>query len=971
MGCQAVGAAVCGLGLLWLSCAEQGSSHPWDECCPWCSVEREREGPRSLGVSPRLLLQAGGWEFTLSVTCGSASGQRRQPQPPLLPRLRQARMPAAAPWRAAASSNARKLPALQAAAYCKPSARGSARAMGTRGSRLPVLAPRPQQPPEMPCSCDTCSANSVSVPRLLVPQAADDGASAANTAQGKPGVRSATSRAEGQVPASGGSGTRDVGVQTELQVLEETAERESTGWSSGGVRSATSRAEGQVPASGGSGTRDVGVQTELQVLEETAERESTGWSSGQLWSASLASSDEADTLCSASLLAADPGPGGHLQPLPVTGPEDGESSTSSKAEYFPEETNAAPRFWRPWEGEETATTTPEFSNQSLGEAQRLQDPGEAYGEVYGYPPVHPAIRRIRDEARKDQMRSSWNTSWPNSMSVPQLLRPQAAEDGANAADSALGTLRACSVTSRAEGQFSASDDSPARDVTAQDSQLELEETAGIEMAGQSSGTLQAASLSPSDEAHAVCSPSLLDAGPGPAGHLEPLPASVLEDAESSDSPEAASSAEEADGASLPLSVSEGGAREEPAVAMPESSGQGLGEARRLQDPREINRETYGCSPMIPALRRIREQDRNERMLSHWDISWPRNVRSPRQQRLQARGDAFSTAGTAQGMPGIRPTTSRAAVRFPDSGDSRVWSPRLSVVQEESSDDSDSAVSTAEGMQDARDTAVTDKGTHPPSCLCPSTLEAVEDDWECDSEEDAASEAVSVTPSTSDDSSAEVESTSSASSVAADPRPEEHVSACEGADVGPQHEVSKAHVAGTTREIEAEAGAVPGVCAVGRWLVLSPFQPAPGAWSVRCGEMAGAVSFPASSMHEGGEPFCYPCLAFKQRGLGRESRPWDPGTHTIHRQAVAYASVLLFSIRERAFVLSTQVSAETGEGAQSSVCFRDAPEEGPGASSGRKPSQGGPAQLRWPTKWCGGWQHCVPCHIQAYPRRESV
>ncbi|XP_040561184.1 uncharacterized protein LOC107056682 isoform X1 [Gallus gallus] len=732
-----VGTALCRFG-----CGGRGGSRPRAERCPRCSVEREREGPRSLGVSPRLLLQAGGWEFTLSVTCGSASGQRRQPQPPLLPRLRQARMPAAAPWRAAASSNARKLPALQAAASCTPSARGSARAMGIRGSRLPVLAPRPQQPPEMPCSCDTCSAKSVSVPRLLVPQAADDGASAANTAQGKPGVCSATSRAEGQVPAPGGSRTRDVGVQTELQVLE-----------------------------------------------EAAEKESTGWSSGQLWSASLASSDEEDPTCSASLLAADAGPGGHLEPLPGTGPEDGESSTSSKAEYFPEETNAAPRFWRPWEGEETATTTPEFSNQSLGEAQRLQDPGEAYGEVYGYPPVHPAIRRIRDEARKDQMRSSWNTSWPNSMSVPQLLRPQAAEDGANAADSALGTLRACSVTSRAEGQFSASDDSPARDVTAQDSQLELEETAGIEMAGQSSGTLQAASLSPSDEAHAVCSPSLLDAGPGPAGHLEPLPASVLEDAESSDSPEAASSAEEADGASLPLSVSEGGAREEPAVAMPESSGQGLGEARRLQDPREINRETYGCSPMIPALRRIREQDRNERMLSHWDISWPRNVRSPRQQRLQARGDAFNTAGTAQGMPGIRPKTSRAAVRFPDSGDSRVWSPRLSVVQEESSDDSDSAVSTAEGMQDARDTAVTDKGTHPPSCLCPSPLEAVEDDWECDSEEDAASEAVSVTPSTSDDSSAEVESTSSASSVAADPRPEEHVSACEGADVGPQHEVS--------------------------------------------------------------------------------------------------------------------------------------------------------------------------------------
>ena len=53
--------------------------------------------------------------------------------------------------------------------------------------------------------------------------------------------------------------------------------------------------------------------------------------------------------------------------------------------------------------------------------------------------------------------------------------------------------------------------------------------------------------------------------------------------------------------------------------------------------------------------------------------------------------------------------------------------------------------------------------------------------------------------------------------------------------------------------------------------------------MHCGEMPGAVSFPASSMHEGGEPFCYPCLAFKQRGLGRESRPWDSGTHTITRQ----------------------------------------------------------------------------------------
>lgn len=58
------------------------------ERCPRCSVGRERDGPRSPGVSPRLLLQAGGWQFTLSVTRSSAGGQRRQPQPSLLPHLR-------------------------------------------------------------------------------------------------------------------------------------------------------------------------------------------------------------------------------------------------------------------------------------------------------------------------------------------------------------------------------------------------------------------------------------------------------------------------------------------------------------------------------------------------------------------------------------------------------------------------------------------------------------------------------------------------------------------------------------------------------------------------------------------------------------------------------------------------------------------------------------------------------------------
>lgn len=134
---------------------------------------------------------------------------------------------------------------------------------------------------------------------------------------------------------------------------------------------------------------------------------------------------------------------------------------------------------------------------------------------------------------------------------------------------------------------------------------------------------------------------------------------MLEDAESSDSSKAAHSPEEDSAASLFFSVSEEGEGEQPATAMPECSGQALGEPSRSKDPREINREAYGYSPMIPAIRRISDVDRNERMLSSWNICWPINVRSPRQQRLQARGDTFNPAGTVQGMPGTRAMTSWA------------------------------------------------------------------------------------------------------------------------------------------------------------------------------------------------------------------------------------------------------------------------------------------------------------------------
>jgi len=164
--------------------------------------------------------------------------------------------------------------------------------------------------------------------------------------------------------------------------------------------------------------------------------------------------------------------------------------------------------------------------------------------------------------------------------------------------------------------------------------------------------------------------------------------------------------------------------------------------------------------MIPALRRICDEDRKEQMLSSWNASWPNNARSPRQRRPQARGDAFNTAGTARGKLGIQSMTSSAEGQCPDSDVSQMWAVQLPVVQEETADDNSSAASTAQGMLDARVTAVRDEGTHLHSCLCPLRLGDQDKEWEYDSGVDAMAEAVSVTPSSSDASSGEVEATSS-------------------------------------------------------------------------------------------------------------------------------------------------------------------------------------------------------------------
>lgn len=102
---------------------------------------------------------------------------------------------------------------------------------------------------------------------------------------------------------------------------------------------------------------------------------------------------------------------------------------------------------------EPAMAMPESSTQVLGEPSRMQDPGEIYWKAYGCPPVHPAIRRIRDEARREQMLSSRNLSEPCSVSTPRFLVLQAADDDANAANNARGVLGICITTARLMARF--------------------------------------------------------------------------------------------------------------------------------------------------------------------------------------------------------------------------------------------------------------------------------------------------------------------------------------------------------------------------------------------------------------------------------------------------------------------------------------------------------------------------------------
>ena len=139
----------------------------------------------------------------------------------------------------------------------------------------------------------------------------------------------------------------------------------------------------------------------------------------------------------------------------------------------------------------------------------------------------------------------------------------------------------------------------------------------------------------------------------------------------------------------------------------------------------------------------------------------------------------------------------------------------------------------------------------------------------------------------------------------------------------------------------------------------------------CPQMESLLSLisPVSSSEAGSTPcapFCCAQDSFPSQGkavLGEHAGPCLVPTLPL---AYCYLSPIATAARPHA----AKVSAEDRGPAQSPRCFREAPEDGLGTSPDRKPSQGGPAQLKCPTNWHGGQQRCAPCHMQAHFPREN-
>ena len=265
-------------------------------------------------------------------------------------------MLAAAPWRAAASSNVSKLPALQAAAST-PSARGRVHVMGITGSRFSVLAPHFQ--------------GTLHVQDVAARTERGGGAALKDSSSI---LMPLHARAKQRYPVSlscAAAGSLGAGVQ--LAVPGRHAPTSSLG----------------TPA------------RTAQLLASMAGKIPMAWSD-----TGAASTPRSPSGKKGSEGQACRGKEQNKVTLPASVPEDAEISASSKAACSPEEASDAPFFLAACEGEENksaASTMPESSRQALGEAPRLQDPREITKLAYGYSPMIPAVHRICGEETKDRM----------------------------------------------------------------------------------------------------------------------------------------------------------------------------------------------------------------------------------------------------------------------------------------------------------------------------------------------------------------------------------------------------------------------------------------------------------------------------------------------------------------------------------------------------------------------------------------
>ncbi|XP_047928791.2 uncharacterized protein [Anser cygnoides] len=248
---------------------------------------------------------------------------------------------------------------------------------------------------------------------------------------------------------------------------------------------------------------------------------------------------------------------------------------------------------------------PDPSTNTQGRPSTLQDQVKINWDVYGRSSFLPAMRTIPSGEREGRRLSWWNVSWPSSVRVPRLRGIWAAHDGDTAAGTAPSASGSQEMAGRTAGQRLPYLCPSTSKTTLQDVQEEWEESPKREAVAEADDVPPSMSPAPSGEADAGPSAAPMAAVPGPE---ELTPVCMPEDGKSSAPPLAVDPVEEASTAPLtPSACEEEEAAPSPLVGslLQEVSSKPRGSAQRSSHFQAVPEEGPGTAALPHAAARRR------------------------------------------------------------------------------------------------------------------------------------------------------------------------------------------------------------------------------------------------------------------------------------------------------------------------------------------------------------------------------